>query len=161
MTDEKQTLELSDDVKESLNFLQELKKEKEAKRKVDTIKKEYLADEQKKMLWEAGLGEKLENNFLKVDDKDWLEGQLELAVERVKMKAQLEMQRAEAEKQENEDRGPAQPGSAPVEGNGEQPTDFNKASMDVFTNEEFRKKLTKEQQIFLNVNKPSKNPAWY
>ena len=157
----KNVFDLPEDVKESLGFLNELKKEKEAKRKVDQVKAEYLKDETKKMIWEAGFGEKLEQNFLKVTDEDWVQGQLDVALDRIKLRAELAKQAAEAQQNENEGKPPAQPGSGsePVIGNESQ--DFNKASQEVFFNEEFKKKLTKEQQIFLDVNAPSKNPAWY
>lgn len=154
-------INMPQDVLDKLNFLDEIQKERKDKEAVAKIEAEYLADEKKKMIWESGFGEKLKNNASKVNDTDWINGQLEIAVDRIKLQHEMNTlkNQAEEKKEEPKETAPMQPQGQPVE-----PTtneEFNYASQDIFKDKDRRKKLSKENQIFLDINEPKSNPNWF
>ena len=153
-----ETLALPKDVLDKLGALDQILQKDKDLEAVKAIKDEYLNDEKKKMIWEAGFGEKLEKNFGKVRDTEWIKDQLDLATERLTLKLEA-AQKREEEKKEEDLRTPGVPGNnvdTPQSSNQE----FNKASTEVFTNKEFLDKLTPEQRLMLEVNAPGNVPAY-
>ncbi len=69
---------------EDLEELRRLKKEREAKAKVENIRKEYAKDEARKAIWEAGLGEKLNSNPDIINNESYLNDMVALYMEKAK-----------------------------------------------------------------------------
>lgn len=79
-----------EEYREELEELKRIKAEREAKSKVETLKKEYVSDEARKAIWEAGLGKKLESNPDIINNENYLNDMVALYMDKAKQQLMKE-----------------------------------------------------------------------